>query len=52
MTTTLTVHPSEKGSGPVRDRVTGKLLPRQTDGSVQLKLPDPCHRVLEWPAAG
>ncbi len=46
---TVTVHPSEKRTGPVREWVTGKLLPRQPDGSVQLKLPDPCHRVLEWP---
>jgi hypothetical protein len=45
---TVTVHPAEKGRGPVREWVTGKTLPRQPDGSVRIKLSAPCHRVLEW----
>lgn len=45
---TVTVHPAEKGNGPVREWVTGKTLPRQANGSIQIELPAPCHRVLEW----
>jgi len=46
---TVTVYPAGKKVGPVREWVTGKNLLRQDDGGVKIDLPDPSHRVIEWP---
>jgi beta-galactosidase len=45
---TVTVHPFEKESGPVKEWVTARILPRKADGGVEIEMRAPCHRILEW----